>query len=207
MPLAKIHVLEGQYNERRLGKVSRAVQEALISVLKIPSEDFFQIIHVLPRSRFLHTPSFLGLKYSDDFIVLEIAFIAGRPKETRLALLRELNSRIVAGAGISPDDLMIQLVEGPGENFSFGGDSQLTGSRYSARNAGANRVAGRARRSTDGPESLYQHACERTGLSSAELARTAAAEGLRPACERVRLDVERSSGADAGTGAPGPRRM
>ena len=120
MPLAKIHVLEGQYNERRLGKVSRAVQEALIGVLKIPPEDFFQIIHVLPRNRFLHTPSFLGLKYSDDFIVLEVAFIAGRPKETRLALLRELNSRIVAGAGISPDDLMIQLVEGPGENFSFG---------------------------------------------------------------------------------------
>jgi hypothetical protein len=120
MPLAKIHVLEGQYNERRLGKLSRAVQEALISVLKIPSEDFFQIIHVLPRNRFLHTPSFLGLKYSDDFIVLEVAFISGRPKETRLALLRELNSRIVAGAGISPDDLMIQLVEAPGENFSFG---------------------------------------------------------------------------------------
>ena len=120
MPLAKIHVLEGQYNERRLGKVSRAVQEALIGVLKIPPEDFFQIIHVLPRNRFLHTPAFLGLKYSDDFIVLEVAFIAGRPKETRLALLRELNSRIVAGAGISPDDLMIQLVEGPGENFSFG---------------------------------------------------------------------------------------
>jgi hypothetical protein len=100
--------------------VSKAVQEALIRVLKIPSDDFFQIIHVLPRNRFLHTPSFLGLKYSDDFIVLELAFISGRPKETRLALLKELNARIVAGAGISPDDLMIQLIEGPGENFSFG---------------------------------------------------------------------------------------
>jgi hypothetical protein len=41
-------------------------------------------------------------------------------KETRLALLQELNARVVAGAGISPDDLMIQLAEGPGENFSFG---------------------------------------------------------------------------------------
>ena len=120
MPVAKIHVLEGRYDEHRLTNVSRAVQEALISVLKIPSDDFFQIIHVLPRNRFLHTPSFLGLKYSDDFIVLEIAFISGRPKETRLALLKELNARIVAGTGISPDDLMIQLVEAPGENFSFG---------------------------------------------------------------------------------------
>jgi hypothetical protein len=120
MPLAKIHVLEGRYDERRLSNVSQAVQDALISILKIPSDELFQIIHVLPRNHFLHTPSFLGMKYSDDFIVLEVTFISGRPKETRLALLKELNARIVAGAGISPDDLMIQLSEAPGENFSFG---------------------------------------------------------------------------------------
>jgi hypothetical protein len=120
MPVAKIHVLEGRYDERRLANVSKAVQDALIGILKIPPDDFFQIIHELPRKRFLHTPSFVGMKYSDDFILLELMFISGRPKETRLALLKELNARIVAGAGISPDDLMIALVEGPGENFSFG---------------------------------------------------------------------------------------
>ena len=120
MPLVKIHVLEGRYDERHLTKVSKAVQDALISILKIPSDDFFQIIHELPRNRFLHTPSFVGMQYSDDFIVLEVAFISGRPKETRLALLKELNQRIAAGAGISPDDVMIRLSEGPGENVSFG---------------------------------------------------------------------------------------
>jgi len=120
MPITKIHVLEGQYDERRLSNVSKAVQDALMSILKIPLDDFFQIIHDLPRNRFLHTPSFVGMKYSDDFILLEVAFISGRPKETRLALLKELNARIVAGAAISPDDLMIGLFEVPGENFSFG---------------------------------------------------------------------------------------
>src|SRR6267378_7848186 len=74
MPLAKIHILEGRYDEPRLGRLSQAVQESLIRVLKIPPDDFFQIIHELPRRRFLHTPSFLGLKYSDDFILLELAF-------------------------------------------------------------------------------------------------------------------------------------
>jgi hypothetical protein len=53
-------------------------------------------------------------------VLLEVAFISGRPKETRLALLKELNQRIAAGAGISPDDVMIRLSEGPGENVSFG---------------------------------------------------------------------------------------
>ena len=120
MPLAKIHVLESRYDEQRLSALSRSVQEALVAVLRIPPDDFFQIIYEVSRKRFLHTPSFVGIKYSDDFILLEVAFIAGRPKETRLALLKELNARIVTAVGISPDDLVIQLIEGPGENFSFG---------------------------------------------------------------------------------------
>ncbi|HVI67852.1 MAG TPA: tautomerase family protein [Bradyrhizobium sp.] len=120
MPVAKIHVLEGRYDKARLGDVSRAVQNALISALDIPTEDFFQIIHVLPRGQFLHTPSFLGLNYSDDLIVLEITFISGRPKEKRLRLLKALNEAVVSAAGIAPDDLLITLYETPGENISFG---------------------------------------------------------------------------------------
>jgi hypothetical protein len=60
------------------------------------------------------------MKYSDDLLLLEVAFISGRPRETRLALLKELNAQIVERAGISPDDLLIQLSEAPGENYSFG---------------------------------------------------------------------------------------
>ena len=120
MPLAKLHVLEGQYDEVRLGKVSSAVQNGLISALGIPPEDFFQIIHVLSKSQFRHAPSFLGLKYSDDLIVLEITFISGRPKEKRLSLLKALNDAMVSAAAISPDDLLITLYETPGENISFG---------------------------------------------------------------------------------------
>jgi len=120
MPVAKIHVLAGQYDETRLGKVSRAVQEALMGALGVPPDDFFQIIHNLPRNQFLHTPSFLGLKYSDDLILLEVTFISGRPKEKRLGLLKALNDAVAAAAGISPDDLMITFYEVPGENISFG---------------------------------------------------------------------------------------
>jgi hypothetical protein len=96
------------------------VQNALISALDIPPEDFFQIIHILPRGQFLHTPSFLGLNYSDDLIVLEVTFISGRPNEKRLRLLKALNEAVVSAAGIAPDDLLITLYETPGENISFG---------------------------------------------------------------------------------------
>jgi hypothetical protein len=120
MPVAKIHVLEGGYDEPRLGRVSNAVQQALISALGIPPDDFFQVIHVLPPTQFRHTRSFLGLNYSDDLILLEITFIAGRPTEKRLGLLKALNDAVVTAAQISPDDLLITLYETPGENISFG---------------------------------------------------------------------------------------
>jgi hypothetical protein len=120
MPLAKIHVLEGRYDKARLGKLSQAIQNALIEVLGIPTDDFFQIHHVLPRDRYLHTPAFLGQEYSDDMILLELTFITGRPKETRLALLKSLNEKIVAAVRISPADLVVMLYEIAGENASFG---------------------------------------------------------------------------------------
>jgi hypothetical protein len=53
-------------------------------------------------------------------ILLEVTFISSRPQKTGLALLKQLNERVVAAAGISPDDLMIMLYEIPGENLSFG---------------------------------------------------------------------------------------
>jgi len=125
MPLAKIHVVESRYDEARIAKVSGAVQAALMNTLRVPPEDFYQLIFEFPKKRFLHTPSFVGMHYTDDLIVLEITFIQGRPKETRLALLKDINARVAAAAGLSPDDLLITLYEIPGENISFGqGEAQ-----------------------------------------------------------------------------------
>ena len=99
MPLAKIHLLEGRYDQSRIAKISGAIQSALMNTLRVPPDDFYQLIFELPKNRFLHTPAFVGMHYSDDLIA--------------------------AAAGISPDDLMIALYEAPGENFSFGqGEAQ-----------------------------------------------------------------------------------
>jgi phenylpyruvate tautomerase PptA (4-oxalocrotonate tautomerase family) len=125
MPLAKIHVLEGRYDEARIGEISGAVQAALMNTLHVPAEDFFQLIFEMPKNRFLHTPAFVGLRYTEDLIILDLTFIQGRSKETRLALLKDINNRVTAAAGISADDLMITLYEVPGENISFGrGEAQ-----------------------------------------------------------------------------------
>ena len=120
MPLAKVHLLEGQYDRARIEQLSEAIQNALIEVLGIPPDDFFQIYHVLPRDCYRHTPSFVGQEYSDDMILLELTFMTGRPKETRLALLGSLNEKVVAAVRISPADFVVLLYEVAGENISFG---------------------------------------------------------------------------------------
>ena len=125
MPLAKIHVVEGRYDDARIGKISGAIQAALMNTLHVPAEDFYQLIFEIPRKRFLHTPSFVGMHYTDDLIILDVTFIQGRSKQMRLALMKDINNRVTAAAGISPDDLMITLYEVPGENISFGqGEAQ-----------------------------------------------------------------------------------
>jgi hypothetical protein len=125
MPIAKIHVHEGRYNEARLTKLGHAVQAALEEVLGIPKEDYFRVYNVLPSSRFVHTPGFLGMTYTRDLILLEITFITGRDRNARLKLLKVVNKRVVAALGISPDDLAIMVYETAGENVSFGrGEAQ-----------------------------------------------------------------------------------
>jgi hypothetical protein len=125
MPLAKIHIVEGRYDDVRIRKISDAIQAALMNTLHVPPEDFYQLIFEFPKKRFLHTPAFVGMHYTDDLIILDLTFIQGRSKQTRLALLKDINNRVTAAAGISPDDLMITLYEVPGENISFGqGEAQ-----------------------------------------------------------------------------------
>ena len=107
-----------------MSKLGQAIQSAL-EEFGIPSADYFRIYNILPPNRYVHTPGFLGLKYPDDLILLEISFIAGRNREARLALLRALNERVVSAVGISPDDLAIMVYEMAGENISFGrGEAQ-----------------------------------------------------------------------------------
>jgi phenylpyruvate tautomerase PptA (4-oxalocrotonate tautomerase family) len=125
MPLVKIHVVEGRYDQARIAKVSGAIQSALINTLRVPPEDFYQLNFELPKNRLLHTPSFVGMHYTDDLIILDVTVIQGRPKETRLALLKDINTRVAEAAGVSPDDIFIIIYEVPGENVSAGqGEAQ-----------------------------------------------------------------------------------
>src|SRR5262249_36843063 len=185
MPLAKIHIRQGRYGEARLSKVSGAIQAALMNTLGVPPEDFYQLIFEFPANRFLHTPSFVGMNYSDDLIILDVTFIQGRPKETRLALLKDLNGRVAAAAGVSPDDMLITLYEVPGENISFGeGEAQRANAVARAETRGRRR---RSRRNGKEWECDMSEAIARASVTS----RTIVVEHIRISSDRPFAEVRR----------------
>jgi phenylpyruvate tautomerase PptA (4-oxalocrotonate tautomerase family) len=126
MPLTTIHVKKGRKPEAKRA-MADAVHQALIASLGIPETDRFQVIREYEADDFIHSDGHLGNSYSQDLIMVEIAFLAGRDDEKKKALHREINKRFVETLGIRPDDLFVMFFEvGPASNVSFGkGIAQL----------------------------------------------------------------------------------
>jgi len=111
MPLAKIHVLEGRYDQNRMAKVSAAIHAALMNTLRVPRRIFTNSSSNCRRAVSSTRPHSSACTTTDDLIILDLTFIQGRSKETRLALLKDTNTRVAAAAAVSPDDILISLYE------------------------------------------------------------------------------------------------
>jgi hypothetical protein len=99
MPLAKIHVHEGRYDEARLIKLGNAIQAASEETLRMYRERTISASTTCCLRPVRSYAWFPGLTYTDDLILLEITFIAGRSRDARLTLLRAINERVVSAVG------------------------------------------------------------------------------------------------------------
>ena len=121
MPLTKVHLRRGSSIEKRRA-IADAVQETLVANLGIPEQDRFLVFAEYEDGNFVHTSSFdaFGLTYTDELLMIEISFVAGRSDEVKKKLLADLNRRLVDAAGVRPDDVFVVLYEFGPANVSFG---------------------------------------------------------------------------------------
>ncbi|AGW13015.1 tautomerase family protein [Megalodesulfovibrio gigas] len=119
MPFVQISMLEGTSAEYRktLGDI---VHQAMVETINIPPLDRFQTIREFSRENFLCTPEYLGIQYSEQFMIIHITLNEGRSLEMKQALYKTVAERVSAALGISPADIMIGLTEVKKENWSFG---------------------------------------------------------------------------------------
>jgi phenylpyruvate tautomerase PptA (4-oxalocrotonate tautomerase family) len=121
MPLTKVHLHKGASIEKRRA-IADAVQQALVANLGIPEQDRFLLFAEYEDGNFVHAPSFdaYGLTYTNELLMIEIGFVAGRSDEVKKKLLADLNQRLVDAAGVRTDDVFIALYEFGPANVSFG---------------------------------------------------------------------------------------
>jgi 4-oxalocrotonate tautomerase len=117
MPFVRISIKK-QLNALARKGIADAVHEALVSAVKIPTDDRFQIIET-KGDDIIYDPAFLGITRDDGIIFIEIHLSPGRSTEIKQALYAEITRRLT-GLDIKPDNVVIHLVETQRENWSFG---------------------------------------------------------------------------------------
>lgn len=119
MPLVRIALPKGKSSSQRQA-ISAGVHQALMKIFSVPTDDLFQIISEHGPEEMVHAPSYLGIAYSPDFIVIQITVSDTRTVDQKKALYQQIVANLAADPGLRPEDVMINLLEVKKENWSFG---------------------------------------------------------------------------------------
>jgi phenylpyruvate tautomerase PptA (4-oxalocrotonate tautomerase family) len=120
MPFVRITLARGRSVEDRRA-MSEAVQQALVETAGVPADDFFSAVHEVPPEDFRIDPTYLGIPRTAECVFVQIVLNAGRTVEVKRALYARIAEKIGQRPGLRHEDVLINLVEVPRENWSFGG--------------------------------------------------------------------------------------
>ncbi|MBV8877130.1 MAG: tautomerase family protein [Gammaproteobacteria bacterium] len=118
MPLVRIDLPRAieAHTALRIGEV---VHTAMTEVINVPRDDKFQIISRQAAEERNLTAEYLGIRYSDQLILIQITLNHGRTLEQKKAFYRRVAGDL-SELGVRPQDVFINLVEVARENWSFG---------------------------------------------------------------------------------------
>jgi 4-oxalocrotonate tautomerase len=124
MPIVRIDLLEGKAPEYGV-QVGLIAAQALTDVLNVPKDDLFQIITTHDKTGLQFDRDYLGIHRSDDCIFLQITLNAGRTVEMKQRFYKAVADGLHQSLKMRKEDILINLVEVPKENWSFGnGEAQ-----------------------------------------------------------------------------------
>jgi malonate semialdehyde decarboxylase len=144
MPLLKFDLIEGR-DAPKLRALLDAAHGAMVQAFGVPSSDRYQCVTQHRPGELILEDTGLGYQRSRDVVLLTVV---SRPRSGRekLDFYRLLAERLHAECRISPDDLIVSLVENADADWSFGrGRAQfLTGELQPAVPGGGSEASGMA---------------------------------------------------------------
>jgi 4-oxalocrotonate tautomerase len=118
MPLVRIDI-PAQTPSPIVRDVADWVHKALVSTLNIPVADRFQCIARRASDELICADEFLGITHSQNLVLIQIT-LAPRTVDLKKALFAAIASGIAAHTPFKAQDVIVNLVETPKENWSFG---------------------------------------------------------------------------------------
>ncbi len=119
MPFVRLTLAQGRSSEDRRA-MAEAVQQALVETAGVPADDFFCAVHEVPPEDFRFDPTFLGIQRTKELVFVQVVLNLGRTVEVKRALYARIAEKLGQRPGLRHEDVLINLVEVPRENWSFG---------------------------------------------------------------------------------------
>ncbi len=124
MPLVRIALRKGKSVAYRRA-VADAVHRAMVETINVAPTSRFQIITEHAPEDLIYDPTHLNIQRSDDVVFIQITLAAGRTPEQKRALYKRMVALLAENPGLRPQDVFINLVDAPRENWSLGNGDAL----------------------------------------------------------------------------------
>jgi 4-oxalocrotonate tautomerase len=124
MPIVRIDFIEGKAAEYG-AQVGLIVARAMTDALNVPKDDLFQVITAHAKTGLQFDRDYLGIHRTDDCIFVQITLNSGRTLEMKQRFYKAVADGLHENLKLRKEDVLINLVEVPKENWSFGnGEAQ-----------------------------------------------------------------------------------
>ncbi len=118
MPLVRIDVNAGRSPEE-LGRLSRAIHDAILAEYRIPARDYFHIVTEHAQGQIFAQDAGLGFERSSDVVMIHIFTQGGRSQEAKQSLFAAIAAQL-ADVGVAGEDVFLGYVENGASDWSFG---------------------------------------------------------------------------------------
>ncbi|HLO75966.1 MAG TPA: tautomerase family protein [Magnetospirillum sp.] len=116
MPAVNL-VLPDQMPDHRRNAVSEGVHLALVEEFGVPRNGKFHMVSTYNPAGTQVDGTFLGVPRGPNFSMIQIFVMDGHSEGEKRNLIRKIRANLLAEASLTPEDLFINIVDSPKENW------------------------------------------------------------------------------------------
>ena len=120
MPFVRVDLVRKKSAQYRK-TVGEIINRAMLDIINVPLNDKFQVITEHSVEEINISDEYLGNRYSEDIILIQITLTQGRSVDLKKAFFKRVVDGLNTELGVRRDDVVINLVEVSKEDWSFGG--------------------------------------------------------------------------------------